>query len=62
MLIVLLFARKVDDISILIVVGIMIGYIASAGTNLMIAFANEHKIASLTNWSMGSFSRHNVGV
>ena len=56
MLIVLLFARKVDDISILIVVGIMIGYIASAGTNLMIAFANEHKIASLTNWSMGSFS------
>lgn len=56
MLLVLIFARKVDNISTLVVVGIMIGYIASAGTDLMIAFANEHQIASLVNWSMGSFS------
>ena len=38
------------------VVGIMLGYIASAGTNLMITFAEYEKIASLTLWSMGSFS------
>ncbi|MDO5726184.1 MAG: iron ABC transporter permease [Tissierellia bacterium] len=56
MLLVLLFARRINNISILIVIGIMIGYIASAGTNFMIAFASEHKIASLTTWSMGSFS------
>ena len=56
MLLVILFARKVDNISILVVIGIMIGYIASAGTDFMIAFANEHKVASLVNWSMGSFS------
>lgn len=56
MLFVLIFARKVDDISTLIVVGIMLGYIASAGTNLMITFAEREKIASLTIWSMGSFS------
>lgn len=56
MLLVLIFAKKVDNISILVVVGIMIGYIASAGTDFMIAFANEHEIAALVNWSMGSFS------
>lgn len=56
MVLVLIFARKVDNISILVVIGIMIGYIASAGTNFMIAFANEHNITSLVNWTMGSFS------
>lgn len=56
MVIVLQFAKSAESISMLIVVGIMIGYIASAGTNLMITFASEHKIASLHNWSMGTFS------
>ena len=56
MALVLIFARKVENISTLVVVGIMIGYIASAGTNLMITFAEQEKIAHLTIWSMGSFS------
>lgn len=56
MIFVLLVARNVEDISALIVVGIMFGYITSAGTNLMITFAEQEKIASLTIWSMGSFS------
>lgn len=56
MILVLLFARNIEDISILIVIGIMLGYIASAGTSFMITFAEREKIASLTIWSMGSFS------
>lgn len=56
MVLVLVFARKIEDVSTLVVVGIMIGYIASAGTNLMITFAEQEKIANLTLWSMGSFS------
>lgn len=56
MLFVLFFAKNIEDISALIVVGIMLGYIASAGTNLMITFAEREKIANLTLWSMGSFS------
>lgn len=56
MLLVLVFARSAESVSVLIVIGIMIGYIASAGTNLMITFASEHNIASLHNWSLGSFS------
>jgi iron complex transport system permease protein len=56
MVFVLLVARNVEDISALVVVGIMFGYITSAGTNLMITFAEQEKIASLAIWSMGSFS------
>lgn len=56
MVLVLLFARRAESVSVLIVIGIMIGYIASAATNLMITFASEHKVANLHNWSMGSFS------
>lgn len=56
MALVLLFARKVKNMSVLLIVGIMIGYICSAITNFAITFANELDIANLTNWSLGSFS------
>lgn len=56
MLLVLYFAKSADSITVLIVIGIMIGYIASAGTNFMITFASEKNIVSLHNWSQGSFS------
>ena len=59
MLIVLIISRNTDNISILLIIGIMIGYIATAITNLLIAFASENKIAGLTNWSLGSFSGMN---
>jgi iron complex transport system permease protein len=53
---VLLCSKRVSNMSMLLVVGIMIGYICSAVTDFFIAFANETKIANLTTWSMGSFS------
>lgn len=53
---VLIFAKNVHSQASLIVIGIMIGYIASAGTNFMVAFADERDIANLHNWSLGSFS------
>ncbi|ABW18496.1 FecCD family ABC transporter permease [Alkaliphilus oremlandii] len=56
MSLVLLFAKSAESISVLIVVGIMIGYVASAGTDFMMTFASEQKIATLTTWSMGTFS------
>lgn len=49
-------ARKVTDMSMLLVVGVMIGYICSAITDFFINFAQENEIANLTNWSLGSFS------
>ena len=57
--IVLLFSRKVRSMSMLLVIGIMIGYICSAITDFMITFARESDIANLTHWSMGSFSGMN---
>ena len=53
---VLIFAKKVDNMSMLLVVGIMIGYICSAITDFFITFAKETDVANLTYWSMGSFS------
>ena len=40
----------------LIVCGIMIGYICSAVTEFVVTFADDSNIVNLHNWSMGSFS------
>ena len=53
---VLLVARKVCSMSILIICGIMIGYICSALTDFAVTFADDANIVNLHNWSMGSFS------
>lgn len=53
---VILAARKVNDMAMLLVVGVMIGYICAAITDFFINFAEDKEIANLTNWSMGSFS------
>ena len=58
-LLVLVFSRKVGDMSMLLVIGIMVGYICSAVTDFCVTFANEHDVINLTNWSMGSFSAAN---
>lgn len=56
LLLVLLFTGKVKNMSMLLVIGIMIGYICSAVTDLLINFAKESDIVNLTHWSLGSFS------
>ena len=56
LLLVLLFTGTVRSMSILLVIGIMISYICSAITDLLINFANDSDIVNLTHWSKGSFS------
>lgn len=58
---VLLISVKVREISMLIVCGIMIGYICSAITDFCVTFADDSNIVNLHNWSMGSFSGMNWG-
>jgi iron complex transport system permease protein len=53
---VLLMARKVQRAAMLIISGIMIGYICSAITDFIVAFADDANIVNLHNWSRGSFS------
>ena len=49
-------SAKVRSMSILIVCGVMIGYICSAVTELVVAFADDSNIVNLHNWSQGTFS------
>ncbi len=56
LLLVLAFTGRVKNMSMLLVIGIMISYICSAVTDLLINFANESDIVNLTHWSLGSFS------
>ena len=53
---VLVVARRVRGWSILVICGIMIGYICSAVTDIVVTFAQDSNIVNLHNWSMGSFS------
>lgn len=53
---ILLVSLRVRNMSLLIVCGIMIGYICSACTDLCVTFADDSNIVNLHNWSMGSFS------
>ena len=53
---VLLIAKKVHQMSMLVISGIMIGYICSAVTDFVVTFADDSNIVNLHNWSMGSFS------
>ena len=56
---VLLLAKKIRNMSILLVGGIMISYICSAITDFMITFAKDSDIINLHGWSLGSFSGAN---
>lgn len=56
---VLLISLRVHKMSLLIVCGIMIGYICSAITDLCVTFADDSNIVNLHNWSQGSFSGMN---
>jgi len=53
---VLLVAKKVHNMSMLVISGVMIGYICSAVTEFVVAFAQDSNIVNLHNWSQGSFS------
>lgn len=53
---VLVIARRVRQMSVLVVCGVMISYICSAVTDFVVTFADDANIVNLHNWSMGSFS------
>lgn len=55
-LFVLIISRAVDNMGMLIVAGVMIGYICSAVTDFLVTFADDSNIVNLHNWSLGSFS------
>lgn len=62
---ILLLSRRLRHMATLLVAGIMIGYICSALTDVVVTFAEDADIVNLHGWSQGSFSGmswENVGV
>lgn len=62
---VLLISRKMEHMAMLVVSGVMVGYICSAVTDFVVTFAEDADIVNLHNWSRGSFSGiswENIGV
>jgi len=53
---VLIISVRIRKMSILVICGIMIGYICSAITEFVVTFANDSHIVNLHNWSQGTFS------
>lgn len=57
---IILISRSVKNMAALLAAGIMIGYICSAITDFLIAFADDSDIVNLHSWSQGSFSGANI--
>ena len=55
-LFVLAVSYRVPNMAMLLVAGIMVGYICNAVTEFIITFAEDSDIANLHGWSQGSFS------
>ena len=51
-----LLSRRMKHMAMLLVAGIMIGYICSAVTDFIVTFADDADIVNLHGWSRGSFS------
>ena len=53
---ILLISGRVRQKSLLVVCGVMVGYVCSAITDLVVTFADDSNIVNLRAWSLGSFS------
>lgn len=53
---ILIVAYKVKDIVTLLIIGLMIGYLCTAVTNILKTFAENEKLKEFIIWTMGSFS------
>lgn len=53
---ILVISKGVKRMSMLVICGVMIGYICSAITDFVVTFADDSNIVNLHNWSLGSFS------
>ncbi|MBR3560874.1 MAG: iron ABC transporter permease [Oscillospiraceae bacterium] len=54
--VILLISGSVKQMSLLVVCGVMVGYLCSAVTDLVVTFADDSNIVNLRAWSLGSFS------
>ena len=53
---VLALSRRIGSMPVLLVCGVMVGYICNAITDIVVTFAEDKDIVNLHNWSKGSLS------
>ncbi|MBR1441163.1 MAG: iron ABC transporter permease [Lachnospiraceae bacterium] len=53
---IIMISKRVKNMAVLLAAGIMVGYICSAITDFLVAFADDSDIVNLHSWSQGSFS------
>ena len=56
MMVIMAVASKVRDILTLLVVGLMVGFMASSVGSFLVAFAEERRVHTFVSWSLGSFA------
>ena len=56
LLIILYFSTKIKSNVLVLIVGIMVGYLASSGISILNALASSENIRSYVLWGLGSFS------
>lgn len=56
MLLVIVAAKKVKSIITLLIIGMMAGYLCSAATSILTAFADKENVKTFSMWTMGSFA------
>ncbi len=61
MSIILLISQKVRGIVVLLIVGVMIGYIANAFIGVLKFFSNEEDVKAFVIWGLGSFAKVSGG-
>lgn len=54
--VILLISGRVRQMPLLVVCGVMVGYVCSAVTDLVVTFADDANIVNLRAWSLGSFA------
>lgn len=55
MLLMLVFAKRFQQITTVLIAGMMVGYFCSAVVNTLIAFSDDNRVADFTRWNLGSF-------
>ena len=56
MFLIMSFAYRVKSVVTLLIIGLMIGYLCSAISGVLLTFADQEKIKIFTMWTLGSFS------
>ena len=60
-LVILLFARRIENGVTLLIVGLLVGYLAGSLVSLLVYFGSPQKIQVYLGWTYGSFSSVTVG-